>query len=90
MNYELNSGKLIFMITVLIMAACTFILITAALLILMLTLYSSRNFIFYKTCIYTLVIVYYHIKKKYPQSCLSVLGLGTVNFCYVELNSRFS
>ena len=53
-------------------------LITAALLILMLTVYLLKNFITLQTSKYTFSYsMYYYIIKKYPQSCLAVLGLGT-------------
>ena len=54
-------------------------LITAALLILILTVYLLKNFITLQTCKYTFSYsMYYYIINKYPQSCVTVLGLGTV------------
>ena len=53
-------------------------LITAALLILMLTVYLLKNLITLQTCKYTFSYsMYYYIIKKYLQSCFTVLGLGT-------------
>ena len=53
-------------------------LITAALPILMLTVYLLKNFITLQTCKYTFSYsMYYYIINKYPQSCFTVLGLGT-------------
>ena len=59
-------------------------LITAALLILMLTVYLLKNFITLQTCKYTFSYsMYYYIIKKYEQSCLAVLGVGDCDVPFI-------